>query len=57
MSTQESEAALDAIVQQTWKRARTTREIGAFLARRLAAIDTADDAGFCDIEELGRAGL
>lgn len=57
MSTQESESALDAIVQQTWKRARTTREIGAFLDRRLAAIDTADDAGFCDIEELGQAGL
>lgn len=47
MSTQESESALDAIVQQTWKRARTTQEIGAFLTRRFAALDelSVTDAG------------
>ncbi len=42
MSTQESESALDAIVQQTWKRARTTQEISDFLTRRFAALDEFD---------------
>lgn len=42
MSTQESESALDAIVQQTWKRARTTQEISSFLNRRFAALDEVD---------------
>lgn len=46
MSTQESESALDAIVQQTWKRARTSREIGAFIARLSARNQlSADETG------------
>lgn len=44
MTTTQSEAALDAIVQQTWKRARTEQEIGAFIARRLAVLEAADTA-------------
>jgi len=39
MSTQESESALDVIVQQTWKRARTTQEINDFLSRRELALE------------------
>lgn len=55
MSTHESESALDVIVQQTWKRARTTQEIGEFLTRRFAALQeavTVDNQEFDDIEEL-----
>lgn len=52
MSTQESESALDAIVQQTWKRARTSQEIGAFLTRRFAALDMSNSEEFDDIEDL-----
>ena len=38
MSITESEMALDSIVQQTWKRARTSQEINAFLAEREVAL-------------------
>lgn len=34
MSITESEAILDGIVQQTWKRVRSPREIQEFLVRR-----------------------
>lgn len=48
MSTQESESALDALVQQTWKRARTTQEISTFLARRSLALESV----YSDIENV-----
>lgn len=47
MSSQEFEPALDALVQQTWKRARTTQEIGTFVTRlwndRAPALNAVDD--------------
>lgn len=43
MSTQEAESALDTIVQQTWKRARTTQEISSFLSRREEMLDEVED--------------
>ena len=42
MSITESEMALDAIVQQTWKRLRDSSEIDAFLTRREQALCEAD---------------
>lgn len=45
MSITESEMALDTIVQQTWKRARTSREIDAFLARREGVLQACSASG------------
>lgn len=43
MSAQEAESALDTIVQQTWKRARTSQEINSFLSRRELALEAVAD--------------
>lgn len=50
MSITESEMALDTIVQQTWKRARTSREIGDFLTRRETALMSCDTVSRTELE-------
>ncbi len=44
MTTTQSERELDTVIQQSWKRMRSTEEIRSFLARRVAALEN------CEVE-------